>query len=321
MRILTWLPGRLLGAAVVLVGASALIFAAVRFLPGDYAQIVLGPLASAQEREALRTEFGFDRTVGEQYLLWLGQAVTGNFGHSLASGQPVAGELAARLPVTALLTAMAVVWTVVIGVPLGILAGTRTGTTRSTAAGRLVSSLGVSVPDYVLAAVVVFALSSLPLGPSVGAVGAPAQDLGGTLLALLPPSLVLAVFTIAATARATRDAVLNVLVEPHVSAAVARGETRLFIITHHVLRNAAVPVLTLTGTITAMLLGGAVIVESVFDVSGLGSYLVQGLGRRDYPVIQTCVLLATTVFVLMSLIVDVVTGLLDPRVAVSGRSR
>ncbi|GAB3716200.1 ABC transporter permease [Nocardiopsis oceani] len=321
MRFLLWLSGRLLGAAAVMIGASLLIFAVVRFLPGDYAQIVLGPLASEQDRAELRTQFGLDRSLLEQYVLWIAQVLQGNFGLSLASGTPVAEELGARLPTTALLTAMAVVWTVLIGIPLGLLAGTRTGSVRSTAMGRLVSGVGISVPEFVLAAMAVFVLSRYSLGFTVGSFVTPDDDFLGAVVSFLPPSLVLSVFCIAATARATRDAVLNVMVEPHVAAAAARGETRLFIITHHVMRNAAIPVLTLTGMITATLLGGAVIVESVFNIPGIGSYLVLGLGRRDFTVIQTCVLLATAVFVLMSLLVDVLTGLLDPRVAVTGRKR
>src|SRR5690606_36547580 len=113
----------------------------------------------------------------------------------------------------------------------------------------------------------------------------------------------------------TRDAVLGVLVEPHIAAAVARGESRLFILRHHVLRNAAIPVLTLTATLTAYLLGGTVVIESVFDIPGVGAYFFAALDRRDYAVIQGGVLLATFVFVTMSLLVDLHSGLIDPRVS------
>ncbi|GAA2451470.1 ABC transporter permease [Agromyces soli] len=321
MRLLHWLPGRLLSAIVVLLGASILIFAAVRSLPGDFAQIVLGPLSNEEQREQLRQSFGFDRSLPEQYLLWLGNAARGDFGLSLASQQPVLDELASRLPVTALLAGMAMLVTIAIGIPLGVYAGTHASTGRGSAAARIVSTIGISFPEFVLGCLVVFLFSRFDLGLSVGAFTSPTTDFGRGVVSLLLPALVLSVFCVAATARTTRDAVIGVLVEPHIAASVARGEPKGFIIRHHVLRNALIPVLTLTATITAYLLGGAVIVERVFNVPGIGSYLVLALDRRDYTVIQAGVLLATAVFVIASLLIDVLTGLVDPRVSVAKKGR
>jgi peptide/nickel transport system permease protein len=321
MRVIRWLPGRLLSALVVLLGASILIFAAVRSLPGDFAQIVLGPLSDEAQRAELRETFGFDRSLPEQYLLWLGNAARGDFGVSLASQQPVVDELLSRLPVTALLAAMAMLLTIAIGIPLGVYAGTHASTGRGGVATRIVSTIGISFPEFVLGCLVVFLFSRFSLGLSVGTFVSPTADFGGGLVSLLLPAIVLSIFCVAATARTTRDAVMNVLVEPHIAASVARGERKWFIVRHHVLRNALIPVLTLTATITAALLGGTIIVERVFNVPGIGSYLVLALDRRDYPVIQTTVLLATAVFVLSSLIIDVLTGIIDPRVSVESRAK
>lgn len=321
MRVLRLLPGRLLSAVVVLIGASILIFVAIRSLPGDFAQIVLGPLSDDAQRAALRETFGFDRSLPEQYALWIGSAARGDFGVSLASQQPVIDELAARLPVTAALALMAMVLTVLIGVPLGVYAGTHARSGRGGVATRVVSTIGISFPEFVLGCIVVFLFSRFDLGLRVGTFVSPTSDLGAGLVSLLLPALVLSVFCIAATARTTRDSVLAVLVEPHIAASIARGEEPGFIVRHHVLRNALIPVLTLTATITAYLLGGAVIVERVFNVPGIGSYLVLALDRRDYTVIQAGVLLATVVFVLSSLLIDVITGIADPRVSLSRKER
>ena len=230
-------------------------------------------------------------------------------------------ELASRLPVTALLAAMAMVLTLAIGVPLGVYAGTHARSGRGGIATRVVSTIGISFPEFVLGCVVVFLFSRFDLGLRVGTFVSPTSDLGGGLASLVLPAVVLSVFCIAATARTTRDSVLSVLVEPHISAAIARGETPGFIVRHHVLRNALIPVLTLTATTMAYLLGGAVIVERVFNVPGIGSYLVLALDRRDYTVIQAGVLLATVVFVLSSLLIDVITGFADPRISLGRKER
>jgi peptide/nickel transport system permease protein len=321
MRVLRLLPGRLLSAVAVLIGASVLIFVAIRSLPGDFAQIVLGPLSNEEQRAALRESFGFDRSIPEQYVLWVSNAVRGDFGLSLASQSPVLEELGSRLPVTVLLAGMAMILTIGIGVPLGVYAGTHARSGRGGVATRIVSTIGISFPEFVLGCIVVFLFSRFDLGLTVGTFTSPADDLGGGIVSLFLPAVVLSVFCIAATARTTRDSVMTVLVEPHIAASIARGETPGFIVRHHVLRNALIPVLTLTATTTAYLLGGAVIVERVFNVPGIGSYLILALDRRDYTVIQTGVLLATVVFVLASLLIDVITGIADPRVAVGGKGR
>lgn len=321
MRVLRWLPGRLLSALVVLLGASILIFVAIRSLPGDFSQIVLGPLSSDAAKEQLRQTLGLGKSLPEQYALWLGNAAHGDFGLSLASQRPVLDEILARLPVTAVLAGMAMLVTILVGVPLGVFAGTHSATGRRSVVTRIVSTIGISLPEFVVGSIVVFVFSRFDLGLSVGGFVSPAADFGAGTASLMLPALVLSVFCVAATARTTRDSVMGVLVEPHIAAAVARGESPWFIVRHHVLRNALIPVLTLTATITAYLLGGAVIVEQVFNVSGLGSYLVLALSRRDYTVIQACVLLATAVFVVASLLVDVLTGVIDPRVSVAKKGK
>lgn len=321
MRLLRWLPGRLASALVVLLGASALIFIALRSLPGDLAFLLAGPFSTQEARDAVTATFGLDRPLYEQYVIWLLAALRGDFGMSVASQQPVMDEFLTRLPVTALLAAMALVLTIGIGVPLGLYAGTTATTGKGSAVGRLVSSIGISIPEFVLGSVVVFIFSRFSLGISVGSFTSPLDDFGKGMVSLVLPAIVLSIFCIAATSRTTRDSVMAVLVEPHIAAAVARGERKWFIVRHHVLRNSLIPVFTLTATIFAFLLGGAVIVENVFNVQGFGSYLVTALGRRDYAVIQAAVLLVTAIFVLVSLVIDIATGIIDPRVSATKKGR
>ncbi|MEJ3745073.1 ABC transporter permease [Actinomycetes bacterium KLBMP 9797] len=321
MRLAFWWVGRAASAAATLLGVSILIFAAVRAMPGGFADTILGPFATADQKAELATRYGLDQSVFVQYGHWLAAALSGDFGVSMISREPVASELWARLPVTAELTLFSVALAALVGVPLGVLTAVRARPTGGAAVGRLLSGLGVSVPEFVLASLVVFVFSRYALGLPVGGYVPLGQDLGGNLRAMVLPSLVLSLFAISITARTTRDAVLGVLVEPYVTAAVARGASPWFIVRHHVLRNAAVPVVTLLATITAYLLGGALIVEYVFNLPGIGSYVVQAVARRDYAVVQAGVLLAAAVFIVINLMVDFVVGFIDPRLgaAASGR--
>lgn len=320
MQTTRWLVMRSLNAVLTMLGVSALVFLAVRQMPGSYAEIVLGPLSSPEEKSEFAAEYGLDSSIFEQYARWLLEAAQGNLGTSLVSQLPVSEEFGLRLPVTVSLAVMALILTVAIGLPLGIYSATRGGSGGG-AVGRLVSGIGISLPEFVLGSLVVFLFSRYSLGLTIGDFTPLSEGVGASIRSLILPASVLAVFCIAATARTTRDAVLGVLVEPHIAAAVARGESKAFILRHHVLRNAAIPVLTLTATITAYLLGGAIVIEAVFDIPGLGSYLVAALDRRDYAVIQAGVLVATLVFVATSLLVDLVSGLIDPRVSATKGER
>lgn len=310
MRLALWWIGRALSAAATLLGVSILIFAAVRMMPGGFAETILGPFATADQKAELADRYGLDQSVFVQYGHWLAAVARGDFGVSMISREPVVSELWARLPVTGQLTLFSVLIATLLGVPLGVLTAVRA---RRAAVGRLLSGLGVSVPEFVLGSLVVFVFSRYALG-------LPAGGYDG-VRSLILPSLVLSFFAISITARTTRDAVMGVLVEPYVTAAVARGESPWFIIRHHVLRNAAIPVVTLLATITAYLLGGALIVEYVFNLPGIGSYVVQAVGRRDYAVVQAGVLLAATVFIVLNLLVDLVVGLIDPRLGVTTNRR
>ncbi|WP_129665275.1 ABC transporter permease [Phytoactinopolyspora endophytica] len=321
MRLFSWWIRRALGAAATLVGVSILVFLALRAMPGGFAETILGPFASEEQQRELAQRYGLDDSALAQYWLWLQAALGGDFGTSMISQEPVADELSSRLPVTGQLAVMAVLAAVFIGVPLGVLTAVRARADGGGTVGRLLSGLGVSLPEFVLGSIVVFLFSRYALGLSVGGYVPFGDDPAANLRAMILPAAVLSVFAISATARTTRDAVLNVLVEPYVTAAVARGESPAFIIRHHILRNAAAPVVVLITTITAYLLGGAIIVEYLFNLPGIGSYVVQAVGRRDYAVVQAGVLLAAAVFIVLNVVADLLVGLIDPRLGVTATGR
>ncbi|MGO3175539.1 MAG: ABC transporter permease [Microbacterium gubbeenense] len=308
-----WALRRIVVAALTVLAVAILIFASVRLMPGSYIDVALGPLATAEQRAAAMSEAGLDQPVVVQFVQWIGGIVTGDLGRSFVSNVAIADEFALRLPVTATVALGAIALTVLVGIPLGFITALNAGSRGGGAGGRIASALGISLPEFVLGGLVVFAVSSLPLGLSVGGYRPLGEDPGAFVGSLVLPTLVLAVPSAAITARNTRDAVMNVLVEPHIDAVVARGSTRWFIVRHHIMRNAMPPVLTLLATIMATLLGGTVIVETIFNVPGIGAYLITALGRRDYAIIQAGVLLAAIVFIVANLVVDLVAASLDPR--------
>ncbi|GAA0439161.1 ABC transporter permease [Acrocarpospora corrugata] len=318
MRLLAWSAARLLSAAVTLLGVSVLIFGAMRAMPGGFAAIVLGPLASPEQRAELTARFGLNDPVLVQYGHWIQTAFGGDFGRSLVSNEPVTAELGSRLPVTLQLTLMAAIPGVLIGAALGVLIAVRCRS-RGGALGRIASALGVNLPEYVVGGIAVYFFSRYYLGLTVGGYVPFGEDPVTNLAAMVLPAGVLAVFVVSATARTTRDAVLNVLHEPYITTAVSRGQSPWSIIRRHVLRNAAIPVLVVASTVTAYLLGGAVIVEYLFNPPGVGSYVVQAITRRDYAVVQAGVLLAAALFILTNMVVDLLVGAIDPRLGVSSK--
>jgi peptide/nickel transport system permease protein len=294
VRLLFWWARRVFSAVVTLLLISLLIFAASRLMPGGFAEVVLGPFASDAEKAAVSAKYGLDQGIFTQYWLWLSAALSGDFGVSMITREAVTTEFGLRLPVTAELTLFGMGAAILVGVPLGVWTAVRGR--KGGAVGRLASGFGVSLPEFVLGSLVVFLFSRYALGLTVGRYVPMSDDLGRNLQVMVLPAAVLSVFVIAVTARTTRDAVLNVLVEPFIAAAVARGESPGEIIRRHVLRNASIPVITVLGTVTAYLLGGAVIIEYLFNLPGIGSYIVQAV-----------------VFVVMNTLTDAAAGVLDPR--------
>jgi len=309
---------RLLSALATVFGVAVLVFAALRGIPGGYADIVLGPFATPAARAVIAARYGIDKPLAVQFTRWIAALLHGDFGVSMVTRQPVAAEILRRLPVTGELALIALAVALAVGVPLGVAAAASEGARRRGALGRVVGALGASVPDFVLGSVLIFIFSSWSLWLKVGGYVPFAQDPVGNLRVMALPALTLAVFGVAVVLRTSRDAALRVLTEGHITAAVARGEHPWDIIRLHVLRNAAIPIVTVAATYFGYLLGGAVVVEVLFSIPGVGFYTFSGLQNRDYAIVQAGVLLAAVVFVAIGMLADIAYALLDPRVGASG---
>jgi len=310
--VLTFATRRLLGLLLTLAAVSLVVFLVLEVLPGDVAEVMLGTEAREDTLAALRTQLGLDRPAHFRYAAWIGGLLTGDLGVSHTYGVPVAGLIAERLAVTAPLALAAFVLSTLIAVPLGMFAATRRG--RAGDWGVMAfSQAGLAIPNFWFAIllILVFAvwLGWLPAGgfPGWGG-GVPAA-----LRALLLPALALALTEAAILARVTRSAVLETMGEDYVRTAWAKGLGRRAIMWRHVLRNALIQVTTIMGLQFAFLLAGAVIVENVFTLPGLGRLVLQAIFQRDVIVVKDAVLILAFMVVLVNFVVDLLYAAIDPR--------
>jgi peptide/nickel transport system permease protein len=309
---------RVLSGLVTLLVVSVLVFVAIHLVPGNYAEIVLGPFSSPQARATLTSEFGLNRPLPVQYLQWLGHVAVGDFGVSLQSGEPVTDIMARRIPVTAELALLATMFAVAIGIPLALAAGmARRRVSRGVS--RLGGAIAMSTPDFVSGSVLVFVFSRYALGLPVGGYVPFLQSPAENLKAMVLPAVTLGVFGIAIVVRTGRDAVAGVMSSPHITAAVGRGESTAHIVRHHVMRNASIPVLTVLATYVGYLLGGAVIAENLFSLPGMGQAVLQGIVGRDYAIVQGTVLVGAAAFICVNTLADFTYSLLDPRIVQGAR--
>ena len=314
MRLLRYVVPRFLIALVTLLGVSILIFGVMRFIPGGFEDMVLGPFGTEEARQRIRAKFGLDEALPVQYLHWLAAALRGDFGISLVTQKSVAAEMLRRAPTTLQLALMSTLIALLVGLGLGVVSGLTGAGRFRRGLGRLVGALGASMPDFVLGTAFIFIFSTWSLGLSVGGFVPFLEDPLANLRAMVLPAVTLGVFGVALILRTSRDAVQNVMTEPHITSAVARGASTGAIVRHHVLRNASVPILTVTATYVGYLLGGAVIVEVLFSVPGVGLYVFNALNFRDYAIVQAGVLMAATIFIAINMMADVVYAVLDPRI-------
>jgi peptide/nickel transport system permease protein len=249
-----------------------------------------------------------------QYVKWLGQVVQGDFGVSLVTQTPVADEFVRRAPVTIELAVMALAIALIVGLPLALVSGLAGSRRAARHGSRMTGALAMSVPDFVLGAILVYLFSQHQWFFTIGKYVPFEEDPVANFQAMFLPALTLSVFGIAVIARTGRDAVQAVTQGLHVTAAVAAGESRWQIIRRHVLRNASIPVLTVTTTFAGYILGGAVIIEMLYSLPGVGLYVYTGINGRDYTVVQAGVLLAAAIFVVINILTDILYGVLDPRI-------
>jgi peptide/nickel transport system permease protein len=295
---------RFLAVPLLLLGAATVVFFLIHLIPGDPAAAMLGEGASPADVAALRTALGLDRPLPVQYGSWLEGLAKGDLGLSILTRRKVAQEIGRAVPATAVLACAAFLAALAVAVPAGLLGAFYRGRAADDAL-RLASLVGVSTPNYVSAPLLVLVFSvGLGLLPvsgrdAPGALVLPAATLGLSLAALL--------------SRMIRASVAEELGRPYVVAARARGETRWGAALRHAARNALPPVLVVAGLQFGALLTGAVVTETIFSWPGVGRLLIQSIQRRDYPVVQGCVLFIASTYVVVNALVDFVTARLDPR--------
>lgn len=311
-----WYVGSVLARALgTLLVISVLVFATLHAVPGGFENMYLGTSATDGSAAAVREMLGLDRPLTEQYLSWLGGITTGDFGNSLLGARPITDELMVRLPATVQLAILASIVSIPLGAGLGMMAGIADMQGRVGGLGRLAGALSAGVPEFVLATVLVF-VASLAGWRIVGASYVPfvTDPLGSTARMLLP-AVALSFHATGVVARTTRDAVLAIRAEPFMTMAIARGEPTWMILKRHILRNTANPVVTVSAVNAGYLLGGALIIERVFAIPGVGNYAVNAVNIRDYPVVMATVMLGAVAFVVANLVADVASGLIDPRIS------
>jgi peptide/nickel transport system permease protein len=304
---------RLGGAFVVLALVAVLVFCLTRLASGDPVALLLGDQATVEDIAAARTQYGLDKPLPVQFALWVGELLQGNLGNSLFLQRPVAQALLERAEPTLFLALFAVGIAALVGVPCGMAAAIW----RGSAADQAVSSvamLGASVPSFWLGLILI-QLFAVKLGwfPASG-YGDPTAHLGERLQHLLLPALVLGMLNSALIIRFTRASMLDILGEDYVRTARAKGLPESTIMVKHVLRNALVPIVTVLGLTMALMIGGTVVTETVFNLPGVGNLVVRAVLRRDYPVIQGTLLVIAAIYVFINLAIDFLYTLVDPRI-------
>ena len=294
-------------------GVATLVFFGMRLIPGTYADLFF-PLATEAERAEINAQYGLDGSVFEQYLKWLQAMAGGDFGTSIVTRGPVIDEILYRLPLTLELGLLALILIAVVGFPLGILSGMFHSSWTSQI-GRHASTLLMSIPNFVLGSLLLYIFSVNALGLKAGGWSPISEGLLQNLQYAILPAFTLSITGLGLVLATARSSVLGVMGQDHILAAVSRGLKPRDIFSRHIFRNALIPVVTIFAIIAGYLLGGTVLVETVFSLDGVGRLLVNSILRRDYPVVQTGVILTAAVFVLMNTIADILYSLIDPRVS------
>jgi peptide/nickel transport system permease protein len=320
---MNYVAQRLLAFPVILFGVSVIVFVAIRMVPGDAITAMLGTeagLLTDAQRAALASYFGLDQPWLVQYLRWIGGLFHGDFGISVTYGRPVLSVILEHFPLTLELSVLSMIIALLVGIRAGVFAATHSER-ASDLVVRILAMLGQSTPSFVLALLMIFILSvgfgTLPaMGDFVPLFADPLANLGQLVL----PAVVLGFAFAASVTRITRSAMLDVLSDDYVRTARSKGASARSVVWSHALPNALIPVVTLSGVEFGYLLGGAVIVEQIFALPGIGRLTLDAITQRDYALVEGTVLFIALLFMVLNLIVDLLYAALDPRVRL-GRAR
>lgn len=303
------------GILVVLL-VTALVFLLIRLLPGNVVLLLLqnsGGVTSPEEAARMEAEFGLNVPVWTQFADWVGGAVTGDLGHSFYTGEPVTEMFLERIPVTLELTVLSMIIATVLGIGFGVISAVKRGKSTD-AVVRVTAVAGLSVPNFVLATLflTMFGLWFAWSPPVV--YRGPTEDLQSHLEQMVMPAIALGVAGLAGMTRLTRSAMLEALGSNFIRAVRARGVRERVVHLKHALRNSSIPVFTIVGGYLATILGGTVILESMFSIDGTGQLLYEAVQQRDYPVVVACTIFYAAVYVFVIVLVDLMYAVLDPRI-------
>jgi peptide/nickel transport system permease protein len=310
-----YLLRRLILLVPTLLGISALVLVLMRSLPGNAVDVMIGTEVTLgpEQRQSLLRLFGLDQPIYLHYLRWLGEVLRGNLGVSLRTSEPMTRVLVQRLPITAELAVLSVCLSWVLAIPLGVVSAVRRGGALDFVS-HIVGLLGLSVPNFWLATMLLL-VTSLYLNWQPALIWvSPFKDLTANLQQMLLPVLSLSAVLIAVVMRMMRSSMLEVLGQDYVRTARSKGLRERIVLVRHAFKNAAIPVITVQGIQVGYLLGGAVVVEQIFGMPGIGWLILNGIYQRDYPVVQAGVLFVAVAFVAVNLLVDLVYAYLDPRI-------
>jgi peptide/nickel transport system permease protein len=297
---------------LLLVALTFIVFASLYLAPGDPAQMVAGPSATEEDIAHVRTALGLDQPFIVQYAIYLKNLLTFNLGTSYSTHQPIATEIAIRLPNTLNLALASMILSILVGVPAGIIAALRKDKLIDNAL-TTTSLAGISIPNFWLGTMLIYLFSvKLRWFPS-GGMNAPFWTAQGFKQIVLP-AIALSTATIASFTRIGRSSMLEVMQSDYIRTAKSKGLSSWLIVVVHALRNALIPLVTQFGTSFGGLLGGAIITEQVFVVNGIGTYLINAINTRNYPVVQSTVLIIAAMFILINLGVDIMYSFIDPRI-------
>lgn len=313
MTVLGYASRRLLLTVPVLLAMSLFVFGIIHLAPGDPVQSALGLSYSPRAAAVLRHQMGLDRPIVAQYLDWIGNMLHGDLGRDLISHQPLSELLGQRLPVTLELTLLSMGLAILLAIPLGVAAARSPGGIADRLAGGI-TLLGISVPDFVLGTLLILlfaaTLNWLPPQDYVPFSQSPGQNLRHLIL----PVIALALAEVAYIAQTTRASMLETLSQDYITFLRAKGIGEGVVAYRHALRNAAVPVVTVVGVQFGALLGGAIVVENVFSLPGMGKMIVDAVNTRNYPIVQGGVLVIALIFIVVNLLTDLLYTVLNPRI-------
>jgi peptide/nickel transport system permease protein len=315
--VVSFLIRRFFQAILIILLVSVIIFFTMRLLPGDPILMLVTASeeqsATQEQIDSLRHEFGLDRPMVVQYFKWLGGVLHGDMGKSILQRAPVAKEIVRRLPITLHLGLLAFSISIIIGIPAGVICAVRRGTWLDTVITFL-TNIGITVPNFWMGIVLIYVFAVHLRWLPVQGYTSPFTDFWKNTRQILMPVFCLCVFPIASAARQTRSSMLEVMHQDYVRTAWSKGLRERIIIMRHGLKNALIPVITLMGMAFSMIIGGAVIIETVFNIPGMGRLAVASVLNQDYPYVQGITLIIAVTIVLINLIVDIIDGWLDPKI-------